>query len=189
MNLRENTLEELEKLEEEELLKNVRNLNYFYRDNDKEEFLNILTNLNKNLLNSYLINDLNEKQYTPKRHFSSNSVENLDLNLLNNSNLNLSDVSTNDSNFESLILQNLELFEDVIKIMVVGEKNTGKSSLISQLLSHQKSHYFPTKYLEIQSKIHMILGKLIKIEFFDTCTKILNDPIISSIIFGYSSIL
>ena len=177
MKIRETTLEEQEKIEEDELQKHVRNLNNFYKGNDKEEFINTLTNLNKGLINSLISID-NDDHLSIKRNFSSNSFENL--HLFNNSFLNLSNLSTNDSNFQSLIHQNLELFEDVIKIMVIGDNHTGKSFLISQLLSHNKHQYMPTKNLEIQSKLHKIFGKYIKIELFDTCTKVQKDPIISS---------
>ena len=182
MNPRENTLEEQEKIEEQELLSSLHNLNTFYKEKDKHEFLNSLTYLSKNSsLN--LFSYSNEKFSKMKRPFSFNSKDNLDFDFdVINKDRNLSNCSTNDSNFKTLILQNLEIFEDVIKIMVMGDKHIGKTFLISKLLSLGKNSHIPTQNLEIYNKIHEIYGKCVKLEFFDTCAKIMNDSLIKSIL-------
>ncbi len=120
---------------------------------------------------------LHDKQSKKKRHFSMNSLESLDVTL----NDCLLVKSTNENSLESLILQNLELYEDVLKIMVIGEKYSGKSYLISKLISSPVHSYFPTKNLEIHSRLLKVGGKCIKLELFDTCSRVLKDPLISSI--------
>lgn len=177
MNSKEISLEEQEKNEELELLNNLNNLNTFYKEKDKDEFLNSLTNLSKSNLSSHDFISLHDKQSKKKRHFSMNSLESLDVTL----NDCLSVKSTNENSLESLILQNLELYEDVLKIMVIGEKYSGKSCLISRLISSPVHSYFPTKYLEIHSRLLKVGGKCIKLELFDTCSRVLKDPLISSI--------
>ena len=191
MNPRENTLEEQEKIEEEELLSSLQNLNTFYKEKDKHEFLNSLTYLSKN--SSFnLLSYPKEKISKNKRPFSFNSKENVDFDfdVINQSKVNdLSNGSTNDSNFKTLILQNLEICEDVIKIMIMGDKQTGKTFLISKLLSQGMMSFIPTQNLEIYNKVHEIFGKYVKLEFFDTCAKILNDSLFKSISINNSSLL
>jgi hypothetical protein len=177
MNLKEISLEEQEKNEELELLNNLNNLNTFYKEKDKDEFLNSLTNLSKSNLSTYDSFSLHDKQSKKKRHFSINSLDSLDVTL----NDCLSVKSTNENSLESLIMQNLELYEDVIKVMVIGAKHSGKSCLISRLMSSTIHCYFPTKNLEIRSRLLKVGGKYIKLELFDTCSRVLKDPLISSI--------
>ena len=84
---------------------------------------------------------------------------------------------------QSILLQNLEIYEDVIKVMVLGDKCTGKSLLVSKLLNKGKQNYVPTKSLEINHRIFKLFGKFVKIELFDTCSNILTDSLIKSKIF------
>jgi len=116
-----------------------------------------------------------------KRHFSFNSLNSMDIDFkaLSDSTLGNSNVSTNESNFEALILQNLELYEDVIKIMIISEKTNDKAVLIAKLLSQHKPQMIPTKNLEIYCKHVSIFNKHIKLELYDTCEKVLNDPLIA----------
>lgn len=106
-----------------------------------------------------------------------NSLDSLDVHLSDC----LSTKSTNENSLESLVMQNLELYEEVLKIMVIGEKCTGKSLFISKLMSTPIHSYVPTKNLEIQSTVLKVGSKYVKLELFDTCSKVLKDPLISSI--------
>ena len=190
MNIKENSLEEQEKLEEEKLMNNLQNLNLFYKERDPHEFLNSLTDLSKHSNLNLMEMSFTKDNFKYRRPFTFNSIDNFnfDFDLINNSNKNnqkcyYSNVSTNDTNdrnIESIIMQNLEIYDEVIKVMVIGDKCVGKSLLISKLLSQGKMNYFPTKNLEIYNKLCKIIGKFVKLELFDTCPSTLNDSLMKS---------
>jgi GTPase SAR1 family protein len=182
MTIRENSLEEREKLEEEALSNNLHNLNHSYKQKDTNKFLNSLTSLSKDTnFNFYNKHYFNENNLT--RPFSFNSIDNFnfDFNVINNNSQSYSNVSTNEAENEAIvseiIMQNLEIFEDVIKVMVIGDKCSGKSLLVSKLLSRGKMNYIPTKNLEIYNRLFKHFGRFIRLELFDTCAKILSDSL------------
>jgi polynucleotide 5'-kinase involved in rRNA processing len=175
MTIKSCTLEEQERVEEEELSNNFHNLNLSFKERDTDEFINSLTHLSKN--SNFDFFPKCTKAVETFRPFSLNSIDNFSIEKLSNA-------STNDCGDEmvmqSFFLQNLEIFEDVLKVMVLGDKCSGKSLLISKLLNKGKSNYIPTTILEINNKIVKLLGKFVKIEFFDTSANILRDSLIKS---------
>ena len=64
-----------------------------------------------------------------------------------NMSCNLDNCSTNASNTFLLLSQNLEVAEEKIKIMVLGEKHVGKTNLISIMTNNHISNtgYLPTE--------------------------------------------
>jgi hypothetical protein len=175
MTIKSCTLEEQERVEEEELANNFHNLNLSFKERDTDEFIHGLTHLSKD--SNFGFFPKCSRAVETIRPFSLNSIDNFSFEKLSN-------VSTNDCGDEmimqSFLLQNLEIFEDVLKVMVLGDKCSGKSLLISKLLNKGKNNYFPTTSLEIHNKIVKLFGKFVKIELFDTSANILSDSLIKS---------
>jgi hypothetical protein len=175
MTIKPCTLEEQERVEEEELANNFHNLNLSLKEKDTDEFIHSLTHLSKD--SNFGFFPKYSRAAETIRPFSLNSIDNFSFEKLSN-------VSTNDCvddiKMQSFLLQNLEIFEDVLKVMVLGDKCSGKSLLISKLLNKGKNNYFPTTSLEIHNKTVKLLGKFVKIELFDTSANILSDSLIKS---------
>jgi GTPase SAR1 family protein len=175
--------EEKEKLEEEQLLNSIQNLNIFYKENDKEEFFNSiadLSTLNSELTTLQMKTAIKEsKKGSNTRSFSFNSLE-----AINNSNefatnkksLNIDMLAHHRSHepTDMLIKQNLEINEEILKVMVVGGSQAGKNLFVDKIMSIQKNNSAPAKGLEIHSKMMKVFGKVVKLELFDTNYNILN---------------
>jgi len=178
MSIRENTLEEQEKEEEEELANNLYNLNLSYKERDSNEFINSLTHLSKDSNFGFL--PKSSRMADSIRPFSLTSIDNFSFEKWSN-------VSTNDCGknliMESFLLQNLEIYDEVLKIMVLGDNSTGKSLLISTLLNKPKTKYIPTTNLEIHHRVFKHFGKFVKLKLFDTNANILKDSLMKSILF------
>jgi hypothetical protein len=176
MVIREKSLEEKEKADEEALNSNIHDLNFFFKEGDTNEFLNSLANLSKDSNLGCFVTTSNWSTRSKERNSLSSMKEELTF-----ENSGPSQGFVNESTVHSILAQNIEIYEEVLKIMVLGDKSTGKSLLISKLLSKGDSwSYIPTKSLEIHNIIQRIAGKLVKLEIFDTCSRILNDDLIKS---------
>ena len=136
------TMLEQEKLEEETLIITIENLASSLRNNDEEEFIRNLCVLNKSNGNKYS----NTNHF--KRTTAPNFFEKININMVkSNMSCNLDNCSTNASNTFLLLSQNLEVAEEKIKIMVLGEKHVGKTNLISIMTNNHISNtgYLPTE--------------------------------------------
>lgn len=175
MTIKPYTLEEQERVEEEELANNFHNLNLSFKEKDTNEFINSLTYLSKD--SNFGFFPKYSRTENAIRPFSFNSIDNFSFEKLSN-------VSTNDGGNDllmpSFLLQNLEIFEDVLKVIVLGDKCSGKSLLITKLLNKAKLNYIPTTSLEIHNKIVKLFDRVVKVEIFDTSANILSDNLIKS---------
>ena len=139
------TMFEQEKLEEETLIRQFANLGDSLRKNDKEEFLKHFWDLNKNSLKYFKMNKLRRTSSSDTSdQFSIDSVKNNMSSILEN-------CSTKDASnsIEFLLSQNVEVAEDKIKVMVLGEKHVGKTNLISVITNNKVNQsYVPSeKYI------------------------------------------
>lgn len=87
--------------------------------------------------------------------------------------------SKNTTENEELISQNLNIEEKIVKCILIGDKQTGKTLLKNKLLE-ETSELHPTKNLEIKKKLIFVNSKPIKLELWDTSIQILNSPILQS---------
>jgi GTPase SAR1 family protein len=196
------SLEEQEKLEEEQLLNSFQNLNIFYKEKEKEDFMNSISDLSTyhsdlNVFYSQLQklknppgskgHDNNQKaNKNSNRSFSFNYKDMLakdETNCEHASKVNFPTIFEANTNClmnnHEIIKQNLEVYEDILKIMVIGGSHVGKSLFVSKLLGLVKKSYLPTQNLEIHNKIVKLFGKIVKLEVYDTSHNILNDPLIN----------
>ena len=84
---------------------------------------------------------------------------------------------------KSFVSQNLTVFDEIIKILILGEANVGKTLFINKMINSNKENnynYLPTLSLEINKCIKTICGKKIKLELWDTNEIILNNDIIKT---------
>lgn len=95
-------------------------------------------------------------------------------------------ISTNssDNNFNTLLSQNLEIKDEVLKIMMIGSSMVGKTILINNYLEssflESKYVYFPTFGMEIKKIVLKLNDKKVRIEFYDTDVNIHQKEIINS---------
>lgn len=97
-----------------------------------------------------------------------------------------SNYSTNVSNasFNALLSQNLEIKDEVLKIMMVGSSMVGKSLLISKFIDQgfreEGYVYFSTSGMEIKKICVKLNDKNVRIEFYDTDAAIHSKEITNS---------
>ena len=157
------TLKEQEEEEEQILEKEISNLNLRFKSENKKD------------LSLYDKEDDSDNQCD-----SSDNTENP-----SNSGINKSfSQEENDFNFRrSFISQNITTFDEVIKLIIIGEKKAGKSTFINNIMKNNnniKNYYSPTTSLEINKVIKTISGQQVQIELWDTCETILNSVIIKT---------
>lgn len=170
MVIKEKSLEEREKAEEEELTANLENLNFFFKEGEFNGFLSSLTNLTKEATQESIATISQDLCSQDLKDFTNEVTSPIAKKFLQT-----------ESTMQSILIQNIELYEETLRVMVLGETGCGKTMLISNLLNKGETKtYIPTRSLEIHNKIMKIGGKLVKIELFDTCSKILNDELIKS---------
>ena len=125
------TLIEREKLEEELLDSKLKDLTFSLKSNDKEGFLKNIMDLGKESLHS----NSNSFNFS-KRTSSFNSLDKtyfLEYTKNNISDFLNSCKSTNTSDsFRQMICQNVEVSVEKLKLIVLGDKHTGKSLFVSR---------------------------------------------------------
>lgn len=84
----------------------------------------------------------------------------------------------------SFITQNLTVFDEVLKLIIIGQAKVGKTLLINQLLSKHPNpsltRYIPSPSLEINKTIKTINSQRVKIELWDTSVSFLTSEIIKT---------
>ena len=168
-----------------QLLDSVSDLNISLSDNDNEKFIEFLTNYikeNKKIVQTSKIIIL--KNF--KRNLSQNNLNEIDLTesikciLAENHNCN--DDQNNNCTINSFLKQNIELKDDIIKIMMIGCSKIGKTSLINHFIENTGDDvYCPTIGMEIKKANVKILDKNMRIEFIDTDKDIHQKEITRSI--------
>jgi hypothetical protein len=195
MCVRQPTFFELQQLEEQKLFENLEYMNSSFKKKDKKSFLKAVTDIfsengNLNTLNETL-KFSTTTQKNGKRSLSFDTLDNMDIkNLtLNKSSLTSSmstnpSISINNPSVQNIIKQNLVLSEEVVKLILIGDKAVGKSLFINRMINETDNSiidkYIPTSCLEIQKHLFKILGKNLKVEFIDTNVFILNSNIIQT---------
>ena len=86
------------------------------------------------------------------------------------------------SRLSNLLKYNIATFDEVLKLLVIGEKNVGKSTLIKKIMeeNNNENKCSHTASLEIKKVIKSIDNRKIKIELWDTNEDILNSPVITT---------
>ena len=80
----------------------------------------------------------------------------------------------------SFIEQNISLYDEVVKLLVIGEKSVGKSTLIQRITEEDNDELTPTTSFEIKKCIKSINDRKVKIELWDTNENIINSPLIQT---------
>lgn len=83
----------------------------------------------------------------------------------------------------SLLKYNIATFDEVIKLLVIGEKNVAKSALIKKIMEDNNNNDNKCSHnasLEIKKVIKSIDNRKIQIELWDTNENILNSPLITT---------
>lgn len=93
----------------------------------------------------------------------------------------------NDHNYKEFFLnQNIINYDDLLKIVVIGETAVGKSLFISQLNNHTKTSfnqtntYCPTKTFVITKTVINVNNTILGLELWDTNISILSSELIKS---------
>ena len=80
----------------------------------------------------------------------------------------------------SFIEQNVSIYDEMVKLLVIGEKNVGKSTLIKRITEEENDEVTPTTSFEIKKCIKSINDRKVKIELWDTNENIINSPLIQT---------
>jgi small GTP-binding protein len=158
--MKEQTLGEMEKLDEKKLMDSLNNMNLSFRSGMQKDFLSAVT---------YLCNSGNSEKLPYGDDYQT---------YLTGSTL-VSSYSTH------LVAQNL-IAEESLKLILVGDKGVGKSFLISKLTENSPpsfpaiSNYTPTNSLEIKKIVCKLLNKIVKLEFWDTSVNIIQNNLMKT---------
>ena len=79
----------------------------------------------------------------------------------------------------SFIEQNVTSFDEIIKLIVIGQKKVGKTTFINKLTGSTEMNS-PTQSLEIKKAIKQIDNRKVKIELWDTNENIINSSLITT---------
>lgn len=154
------SLEEQEQKEMESLSQKFSQLNKTFKKRDKKGFVFELNKLYLESLRSSNDDSQIKEFYKCKRAMSYEILNNFQIenNIFNNFNqqfyssyLKKESVkndffSTSDNSIENLFYQNIDINQTTIKICVIGEKATGKTTLIHKIIYPEKD--LPQEYLE-----------------------------------------
>lgn len=165
-----------------------------FKEKEKEEETNLekeITEMNNHLKLTKIRND-NEMDIQSTdtidtdSHFSSSMIKSFN-------NVSNDEYNEQHSLRNSFLCQNISDFDEIIKLIIIGQKKVGKTLFIKKIVSsnsnnnnNNNSHnynlneYNPTFSLEIIKTIKTISNQKIKIEFWDTCETILNSDIIKT---------
>jgi flagellar biosynthesis GTPase FlhF len=141
MTLKQPTLLEQERMDEERLLKDIDEVNQTLKGNNKKKLFDAVSKLMVN--DNNLVGMIREN----KRSHSFDTMETFRIGISSSTN-GLSDASTalgsKESYTENILTQNLVL-EEVLKLIVIGDKGVGKTTFIEKVCGiHGSSSYNPT---------------------------------------------
>jgi hypothetical protein len=161
MTIREPTLSELEQIEEEKLFEVIDTMNASFKNKDKSQFMSAISDIysgcgviNNQNHHSKMLQEQNNSllSKSSKRSFSFDTMENVDfpsINLSLNNKESLSSMSTmhqsnstqfsqNVNKLENIIKQNLIFSEEIVKIILIGDKGVGKSRFIEKMFGEEE---------------------------------------------------
>lgn len=166
------SIDELEKLEENQLYSIINEINKI--SNEDSDLLEE-SGLSHNYMELSTENDDDQIGYPEEKDYiglSKKIKENPSMNG------NIPKDLTIDQNF---LKQNIVPYTELLKIIVLGDDKSGKTSFIKSLTQHKSNSnlYEHTLSLEILKTLVSFKNKNIQIEFFDTNDKILNSNILN----------
>lgn len=92
--------------------------------------------------------------------------------------------STDECVTQDFIEQNVSTFDEIVKLIVIGAKNVGKSTFINKLTNTPSKindvTYSPTSSLEIKKVIKSLGNSKVKIELWDTNENIIKSSLIKT---------
>jgi hypothetical protein len=161
----EPTIEEKQRLDEKELLDTIENMNknyqkIFNQSKNKENYdPNELEGKEFSMrCGSQLEHDLSVNQFSQGINYLDRERDGLPMNIspmiskLSTGPNTLSSENSDFSNMEAFLNQNLINFEDIIKLIVIGDKSVGKSLFVNKFISDSSdeselnlSKYTPTE--------------------------------------------
>jgi len=173
------SMAELEQHEEEKLIETISRLEYSLKNYDRKEFVENLFKLNSE---SNAKDNYSFKFTVPKRTSSFDTSEGTSLSRSSVSSFLESCSTQPSSNFHQMISQNVEVADNKIKLMVLGDKRVGKSLFINRFLGKDSAlhYYYPTESLEVKYHTMNVLGKIVKFEIWDTNVNVLSSSIIKT---------
>jgi len=161
-------------------------LNQCYKEKNKEKALDNFFNLIKgdkkydglflrtgNMSRSLTYNSLTDLDVNEALDclFSSQNEE-MRFNYLSEVNNSAMSTEASKNNLSTLLSQNMEMKDEVLKIMMIGSNMIGKTALLSSFTDSSfdlnKYVYFPTLGMEIKKIFLKLNEKNVKIEFYDT---------------------
>ena len=160
MELRELTLQEKEKEEEITLEKEITTLSNHFKStklsDETEQSLDTIdtdSHHSTTIIKSFNSTSSNEEEETDTPYFR-----------------------------RSFLSQNICMFDELIKLIVIGQKKVGKTLFIHNISNEIPSidEYTPTLSLDITKTIKTISNKKVKIELWDTCDHIINSDVIKT---------
>lgn len=117
---------------------------------------------------------------------SNNSEDNnhINFNYLTQSGKSMCSTNSSNKSINTILSQNLEIKDEVLKVMLIGSSTVGKTLLLSSFLDNsfdEKNYiYFPTSGMEIRKIVLKINDKNVRIEFYDTDVNIHQKEITNS---------
>lgn len=191
-------------------------MNSSYKAKDKNAFIDEITNIYRYILKEKKSQELNEDLNTSKmskekkggeeikkggthkkfsRSLTFDNLENMNINydiLKSIEEMAFSEETTYNSYksvlCDPIVSKNINVIDDVLKLMFIGDQTVGKSFMIQKLIEERSENgsdlnlnnypYFPTTSLEIKKKKINMLGKNVCLELWDTNTHIANSEIV-----------
>jgi len=176
-----------EEKEERQLIESMNELKNCYKSKNKEKALDNFFNLikgdkkydglflrNGNMSRSLTYNSLTDLDVNEALDcLFSPQTEEMRFNYLSEVGNSMLSGSTQPNTLSTLLSQNLEIKDEVLKIMVIGSSMIGKTALINSFIEGnnfdaKKYVYYPTNGMEIRKDFLKLNQKNVKIEFYDT---------------------
>ena len=85
---------------------------------------------------------------------------------------------SDEDNYSNLLNQNLINYDKVIKLLIIGQSQCGKTLFLNKILNIEKEIQ-KTEFLDIKSKVVEINNENVKVEFWDCNEKFLTSPLIN----------
>lgn len=175
---------------------------------DKNNFLDHITKLCKHILKEKIEKcEKSEKNDKINSHSDKKIGRALTFDNLGSITINFDEIKNKKQNFamsyestcnsfnsllsDPILSKNMNLVDDVLKLMVIGEQCVGKSFFIDKLFNDnlEKSNYSHTTSLEIKKRNIKLLEKNIQLEFWDTNSKIVSSQIAQGKKYFYSQLV
>jgi len=166
--------------------KNIQKIEEIKERQKKHEEKNEKTNKNPN----DNINNNSHEESKIARSFSFQSIQNLDINFndfakkfdILSINSKCATVSSNFFVNDPILSQNILQAQATIKILIIGDKQVGKSFFVNKFLKKEikQKEYIPTDSLEISKSNIYLVNKCVKLEVYDTNKQILDSQLFKS---------